>query len=192
MSIWWFSIFWINSRTLAFCACFTIECGSPGILKSMSATILSRIVSLSVLSVSASRYTSRSSCTATVCLTGRPVLSWVCWTLRLLLSSNERVWTLITSCVIPSLRSSLIECQSFPNRKIDVDPKTASWCFFHALCRYCARRGTEKSICSGSLWLLSLGSISRKNTVCLLLEFWPPGINSLLMIKWRLNAHALW
>ena len=97
----WFSIFWINSRTLALCACFTIECASPGILKSMSASILSRIVSLSMLSVSASWYTSGSSCTATVSLPGRPDLSWVCSTLRLLLSSDEHVWTLITSCVIP-------------------------------------------------------------------------------------------
>ena len=29
--------------------------------------------------------------------------------------------------------------------------KTASWCLFHALYTYRARRGTEKSICSGSL-----------------------------------------
>ena len=28
---WWFSIFWINSRTLVLCACFTTECGSVGI-----------------------------------------------------------------------------------------------------------------------------------------------------------------
>ena len=34
----------------------------------------------------------------------------------------------------------------------------------------CARRGTEKSICSGSLCSLSLGSIGKKNTFCLLLE----------------------
>ena len=29
----WFSIFWINSRTPALCACFTIKCGSPGIFE---------------------------------------------------------------------------------------------------------------------------------------------------------------
>ena len=34
----WFSIFWINSRTLVLCACFTAECGSPGIRKCMSAS----------------------------------------------------------------------------------------------------------------------------------------------------------
>ena len=96
----WLSIFWINSRTLALCACFTIECGSPGIVKSMSSSILSRIVSLSVLSVLASWYTSGSSCTATMCLSGCPDLSWVCSTLTLLLSSDGHVWTLITFCVI--------------------------------------------------------------------------------------------
>ena len=31
----WFSTFWINSRTLVLCACFTTECGNPGIRKSM-------------------------------------------------------------------------------------------------------------------------------------------------------------
>ena len=31
----------------------------------------------------------------------------------------------------------------------------------------CAGRGTLKSITSGSLWLLSIGSTGRKNTVCL-------------------------
>ena len=43
-----------NSRTLALCNCFTVECGSPGILKSMSSSILSRINSLSMLSTSIS------------------------------------------------------------------------------------------------------------------------------------------
>ena len=96
----WFSIFWINSRTLALCACFTIDCGNPGILKSMSSSILSRIVSLSVLSILILWYTSGSSCTATLCLSGCPDLSWVCSTSRLLLSSDEHAWPLITSCVI--------------------------------------------------------------------------------------------
>ena len=32
----------------------------------------------------------------------------------------------------------------------------------------------------------------RKNTVRLLLEFWPSGINPELMIEWRLNAHPIW
>ena len=32
----WTSIFWINSRTMVLCVCFTTECGSPGIRKFMS------------------------------------------------------------------------------------------------------------------------------------------------------------
>ena len=79
-----------------------VICDSPGIRESMSASILSRIVSLSVLSVLASWQTSGSSCIATVCLSVCPDLSWVWSTLRLLLSSDEHVWTTITSCVIPS------------------------------------------------------------------------------------------
>ena len=51
---------------------------------------------------------------------------------------------------------------------------TASWCLFHALCRYFAWRGTFKSISSGSLWLLSLGSTDRKNTVCHILGLRDP------------------
>ena len=43
-----------------------------------------------------------------------------------------------------------------------------------------------------SLWLLSIRSISKKNTVCLLLELWPPGIIPELMIDCKLNAHPLW
>ena len=40
------------------CNCFTVECGSPGILKSMSSSIISRVNSLSVLSIVVSRCTS--------------------------------------------------------------------------------------------------------------------------------------
>ena len=68
---------------------------------------------------------------------------------------------------------------------------TASWCFFQTLCKYCARRGMLKSIFAGSWWPLSLGSMGKKNTVCLLLECWPLNINPLLTIKWRLNAHSV-
>ena len=49
----------------------------------------------------ASWNTWRSFCNATVSLPSCPDLSGVCSTLRLLLSSDEHVWTLITSCVIP-------------------------------------------------------------------------------------------
>ena len=52
---------------------------------------------------------------------------------------------------------------------------TASWCLFHALCRYCAWRGTFKSISSGSLWLFVLG-INMQKVYCLslawILTYW--------------------
>ena len=81
--------------------CFTVECGSPGMLKSMSASVLSRIFLLSVLSVPDLMKNLRVVLYCNVVsLTGRPVLSWICSTLRLLLSSEERAWILITSCVI--------------------------------------------------------------------------------------------
>ena len=60
----WFSIFWINSRTLAPCNCFTVECGSPGMLKSMSSSLISRLNSLSVLSNATSRCTSGACCSS--------------------------------------------------------------------------------------------------------------------------------
>ena len=80
----WFSILWINCRTLVLCACFTTECGSPGIRKSMSAsfTILSweeRTPELSFASA------------VLKVATGRPVLSRVCSTLKLFLSSDVGV-----------------------------------------------------------------------------------------------------
>ena len=68
----WFSILWINSRTLALCACFTRNSGNPGILKSMFSAILSRVNSLSVLSVIISRCTSGAVRSATLCLSGCP------------------------------------------------------------------------------------------------------------------------
>ena len=43
---------------------------------------------------------------------------------------------------------------------------TVFWCFFHALCMYCARRGAPKSIVSGSLCSLSI-RIHRQKEYCL-------------------------
>ena len=65
------------------------------------------------------------------------------------------------------------------------------WSSDETICKHCVRRITLNSIFSGSLCSLSLGSISRKNNVCILLEFWPPGITPELMIEWRLNAHPM-
>ena len=94
-----------------------------------------------------------------------------------------------------SIRSSVIEFQSFLNSKIDVDPnKLCLDVFFSALCRYCAVRGSflRSSITSGSLWLLSIRSTSKKNIVCLLLESWPPGINPQLRMECKLIEHPTW
>ena len=87
------------------------------------------------------------------------------------------------------IRSSLIECQSFLNCKMNIRP---IYCVFHALCKYCARPGTFKSITSRSLWFLSIGPTDKKNTVCLSLEFWPPSNNPELMIECKLIAHPTW
>ena len=74
----------------------------------MDFSILLRSTSLT-LSVSASWHTWESSCTAAVLATGRPVLSWVCSTLRLLLSSDERVWITSVSTGRPVLSEELSE-----------------------------------------------------------------------------------
>ena len=68
------------------------------------------------------------------------------------------------------VRSCLIELQSLFRARLMSTQYTVFWCFIHALCMYCARRGALKSIVSGSLWFLSMGPTSRKNTVCLLLN----------------------
>ena len=91
-----------------------------------------------------------------------------------------------------SVRSSLIELQSFLHCKIDVDPIHCVLMFIHASCMYCAWRGTLKSIVSGSLWFLFMGSTGRKNTVCLLLKIWPPSTNPELMMECKLIAHQTW
>ena len=62
---------------------------------------------------------------------------------------------------------------------------SASWCLFHAFCKYCAWRGTFTSITLGSLWLLFNGLTGNKSTVCLLLELWPPGTNPELLVECR-------
>ena len=75
----WFSIFWINSRTLVLSACFTTECGGPGIRKSMSASF-SIVCSWLKLSLSTTGLTvfSRSVCISNVeCFA---FMTRTCWT----------------------------------------------------------------------------------------------------------------
>ena len=71
----------------------------------MDFSILLRSTSSSTLNVSHSWHTRELSCASTEIrvATGRPVLSWVCSTLRLLLSSNERVWITSVSTSRPVL-----------------------------------------------------------------------------------------
>ena len=82
----WFSIFRIKSWMLAPCDCFTAECGSPGMLKSLSSSLIARLNSLSVLNDAMSRFSSRENCSFTVYAldlfrsSGCPDLSWVCST----------------------------------------------------------------------------------------------------------------
>ena len=70
---------------------------------------------------------------------------------------NNFLDTISWECFVKngSVRSCLIELHSFLQSKIDVDPIHVFWCYFHALCMCCARRGASKSIVSGSLCSLS-------------------------------------
>ena len=77
--------------------------------------ILLRSTSSSTLNVSLSwaertRELSRTSAVLRVA-TGRPVLSWVCSTLRLMLSSDERVWIISVSTGHPVLSEELSSSQ---------------------------------------------------------------------------------
>ena len=56
-----------ESRTLAPCNCFTVECSTPGMLKSMSSSLIARMNSLFVLNNAISRCSSGACCSFTVC-----------------------------------------------------------------------------------------------------------------------------
>ena len=94
----WFSIFWIYCRTLVFCVFFTMECGSPGISKSVSASILSRIISLLMLIVSASLKNFRVILCCNCVFTRSPwsitnwIWNWLGWLEEFCLSNNFPSW----------------------------------------------------------------------------------------------------
>ena len=69
---------------------------------------------------------------------------------------------------------------------------TVFWRFFNALCLYRAWSGASKSTVSRSLCSSYMGSTSRKDTVCRLLNFCPPGINPELMMGWKLITQPTW
>ena len=87
-----------------------------------------------------------------------------------------------------SVRSCLIELQSFLQNKVDVDPTHRILmflpCFVHVLCKTLCFQTVSGSLCS-----LFIGSTSMENTVCLLLKFCPPRINPELMMECKLIAH---
>ena len=137
----WFSIFWINSRTLVLCASFTTECGNPWIRKSMSAsfTIIDswltlRNISSTTLNVSlsgAKRVWELSNTSITSCvITSSTVLSCACSTLKSSLSSDERVW------ITP------VWWTGFPGMGPVTSPSVRSpdngTCFFHLACHQVA------------------------------------------------------
>ena len=116
-------------HTLVLCAYFPTECGSPGIRKSMSASftnigswlsswsamdfsILSRSTSSLTLNVllSWAARTRELSCASAVwrVSTGRSVLSWVCSTLRLIMSSETTSNSVLSDELSSSQKKKLI------------------------------------------------------------------------------------
>ena len=85
------------------------------------------------------------------------------------------------------VRSCLKELKSFLLCVFDVDPRHRVLTFLPFFCLYQARRGASKSITSRSLCSLFIRSTDVKNTVCLLLNFCPPGINPELMMECKLT-----
>ena len=87
-----------------------------------------------------------------------------------------------------SVRSCLIELQSVLQSKVDVDPiyRVLMFlpCFVHVLCK---TRCFPKSIVSGSLCSLSIGSTGSKNTVSRLLKFFLP----VSILNWWWNVNSL-
>ena len=66
---------------------------------------------------------------------------------------------------------------------------TVFWCFFHVFCLYQARRGASRPMLFGSLCYLFTRSTDVMNTVCFLLNFCPPGINTEFMMECKNWLH---
>ena len=141
--------FWINCRTLVLCAYFTTECCSPGIRKSMLASftiIGSLLPSWSAMDfpffyevLHRQRWTYRfheknvlESCLALPTVlrvaTSRPVLSWICSTLRLAVFR----WTCLNYLCLNRSHRSVWRTEFFAKR-INIDPGNGT-CFFHLAC----------------------------------------------------------
>ena len=106
-------------------------------------------------------------------------------------SYNAIGWkcSLKNNCV----RSCLIEPQSFfDDSKINIDPKYRILMPFPSVLHI---SGMTRNRVVNILWI-SVVFVSwidkQKNTDCLLLKFWPPGINPLLRIEERLKLLPTW
>ena len=176
-------IFWINCRKLVLGACFTTECGSPGIMKSMSASftiigswfsswttmdfsILLRSTSSSTLNVSFSsaERTRELSCAAAVFATSRPASVMSLLNIETLAVFR---WTCLNYLCFNKSPCSIWRTEFFFLR-MNIDLFRKRTCFSHLAC-HCASIVHDVVYSSHSrqesLWLLSLGSTSKKNTV---------------------------
>ena len=129
----WFSIFWIYCRTLALCPCFTIECGSPGIRRSMF-TSFSFVCSWPKLSWSTtglsvpsrSVWVSNVECFAYMT---RTCLRTV-WHIFCVCSNNEsrRSFMCRSNVGIPTVfKWTCLDCIRFNNRSPRSDETVSSW-----------------------------------------------------------------
>ena len=94
-------------------------------------------------------------------------------------------------CIVKDdrVQSCLTELQSFPLTKFDVDPIHRFDVSSTLFSLYRARRGAFKSITSGSLCSLFIGSTAVKNTVWFLLKICPPGISPGFMMECKQIAN---
>ena len=131
----WFSIFWINFRTLVLCACFTTECGNPRIRKSMF-TSFSIVCSWLKLSWS----------TTGLLVLSRSVLSP---TLNVSLSWQERVWELSGTFSVFFNYGSLHSLwrNSFFVKRINIDLlRTGRFSFILHCSRVILNNGSHRSL----------------------------------------------
>ena len=82
--------------------------------------------------------------------------------------------------------------QSLFQSKIDVNPTNRILMFFHALCIYCAWRGSFKSNESRSLWFLSMGSKQKKYCRSVAQIFNLQNNYPELMMECEFIAHPTW
>ena len=193
----WFSIFLTCSRTREFRACFATECGNQCIRKSMSTSFnidcstpdswFASRPTTSPRSIMFDNFFMRRTCFD---LLGRRNFFHLALPLG---RSRQRVAQFYHDLNLDLVRSCLMKLESFLHKKLDVDPMHCNLmfqpCFMHEMCMTRCIHSSRSY--HKSSWFWSMGSTSKKNTVCLLLKSWPPNINPLLTKDWRLNAHPI-